>query len=1011
MKPLLPMTRLAAGASLAASALAACSEGSPADPSAPGPGVLFTYPRDGQEDVPLGARILVAFTDPVDAAALAAGCAAGAGGRVTGAFCVVGPDGPLEARATATGEAGDVLQLQTGELRPGASYEVYVGPSATTGEITNLPDGGPLFAFRTRPGGVRGGEPPAVLAVNGGDPAAFTPGSGVSPRFPVTDFATLRLVFSEPIDPATAVAGDSVALVQVDGAGGEKPVEGALLVDGAHLTFDPAADMTPGAAYRLRLSGAIRDAGGEPLAPVEYELSPEASRVGGELIPQTLDLEPAVGDDAFPAMSSLAGAPINTIDLDAQLIGHGQIALSDGSLRVELADPSRFGGPIPFVIRRGQVLASSGLSVALGGEIPSGLDTGILEVALASDATGVITRNPYRAADVLPDDARAPLHVYLTLDLAVTARDPIGNAALNQTVFGVELAGTAAVVDGALAIQSVGAMDIDLLGLERASANLVLGLRTDPGAAIPVDATAPELLATYPADDQDGVPVDDRIVLVFSEPLDPAGAGPGDVALTAPDGAPVPVHVREIGSALVVTPARPLAYGTRYHLALDGALRDLAGNEWARDGAPLGPSGGVDFSTPPEGRAPPVPPVATAVVPGAPCAAAPARCAAEASAGAPLVVPADRPLDVQFSQPIDPATLSLGAGCGDGPVRVERLAGGACAGAVPGALLVRERGLRFVPAEPWRDGQAYRLVLVPGADGACGPGEICGRNGLPLDTDLLGGEPEAAGGPDAVVAFTGAPPTRDAYLPVAAEPVTDANGNGLVDPGEVTRDRSRAAIRVAGTGGIVSRAVFDMEDCRPETPQVDGCTYITADLPVSIGAAQTDCAVVQDAAGRPMVARGESCIPVRVYPQVLLGTSLRMDASAVGLPLIGDLDTGRLVLRLREPDGRPIVGHIIDGGGAPEFVIQTSLYLDAPSMTILGGSVAHDLRDRPLSMSLAGPVSFLPDGRMQIDLRNTAAQRVRVQVTALLGLTGTIDLEIPAGQFSLRLVSRPPRAR
>ena len=43
----------------------ACGDSSNTLPR-PGPGVIFSYPFNGQMDVPLGARVVVTFTDAID---------------------------------------------------------------------------------------------------------------------------------------------------------------------------------------------------------------------------------------------------------------------------------------------------------------------------------------------------------------------------------------------------------------------------------------------------------------------------------------------------------------------------------------------------------------------------------------------------------------------------------------------------------------------------------------------------------------------------------------------------------------------------------------------------------------------------------------------------------------------------------------------------------------------------------------------------------------------------------
>src|SRR5262245_12495930 len=92
-------------------AIAAC--GGATEPLATAePGVVFTHPGNAQLDVPVGARVLVTFSDPVDADALGA-CTA-----TTGAFCVVGPDGPVDGTPTAIGD-GHTVELVGAVLAPG----------------------------------------------------------------------------------------------------------------------------------------------------------------------------------------------------------------------------------------------------------------------------------------------------------------------------------------------------------------------------------------------------------------------------------------------------------------------------------------------------------------------------------------------------------------------------------------------------------------------------------------------------------------------------------------------------------------------------------------------------------------------------------------------------------------------------------------------------------------------------------------------------------------------------
>jgi hypothetical protein len=130
-------------------ALAACSDAT-APLATAEPGVVYTYPVDAQIDVPLGARVVVTFSDPVVAGALTA--CSGTGADVTGAFCVVGPDGTVDGTAEVVGDGqGDnkIVQLSGLALAPATTYAVYVRP-ALAPAARNLPATGPLFRFTTR---------------------------------------------------------------------------------------------------------------------------------------------------------------------------------------------------------------------------------------------------------------------------------------------------------------------------------------------------------------------------------------------------------------------------------------------------------------------------------------------------------------------------------------------------------------------------------------------------------------------------------------------------------------------------------------------------------------------------------------------------------------------------------------------------------------------------------------------------------------------------------------------
>ena len=935
------------------------------------PGVVFTYPVDTQLDVPLGTRILVTFSDPVVASAL-------------GSITLEGPAGPIAATAEVVNE-GRTVQFADAALEAGTTYNVVV-KAALAPDATNLPTTGPLFSFTTRIAQARAAVP-TLVGVNGA-PAA-TP-TAFRPMF---ETSTIRLLFSEPLDPRTIASG--AGAIELLDAVTRMPIPSTLVSSGVHVAIDPRMDLTAGATYELRLGNRLVDLGGTPLTPTTVMLTPVNSR-GTSPIPQVLRTRQPM--DPGPSTSQ-SGAAKNVISIDKPLIGREEATLLPSTLAAELGDPKILGGPIAFTIRKGQRLSATGLDIKLGGDIPVGLSTGNIEIEILTDGGGRIYRNPHQPAEQRPENDRAPLYVDLSLDVAVFARDPAGNAVLTQTVLGVQAAGTVVATDGVLAIESVASMELGLLGVTQAPTNFVLELITDEAAKVTADATPPTVVATSPGNGTAEHTVDSGIEVIFDEPVDLDRLRAGGMRLETGTSTVVPSVIESHGAAIVIRPITPLAYSTLYRVVMTD-VADVAGNALAA-AAPL------SFSTP-RLVATSAPPTALGIHPGVPCALTGAtattagRCAGGAGADQlyrPFTLPANEAVQVVFDKSLVGSTITLGAACNTGSVRVEQLtAGGTCTSVVAGTVIRRDRSLAFIPDQPWVDGTRYRFSLVSGGNDSCSAGELCGvASAASFDPlgGLTGGD---GGGPNLAVDFTGAPASTETFLFAQTGPFADYNGSGFVDSGEVVRDENRAALRIAGTTGAVSSASFNGTDCIPGTPQKEACMYIAGALPVSMGEVTTDCPL-------PGGVAAASCLPVTLSPQAMLGTSVSMSAS-VGISI--NTDTGASVMRVREPaGGGPVVGYIYDAGGTPTLIVALDLYMDAPDMSIPLSS--HDLHSKPMSVLLRGPVSFLPDGRIQIAVSNDAQVPVTVAIDAPLGISGAVQMVVPAGEMKLQLVS--PSAR
>ncbi|MDX2086777.1 MAG: Ig-like domain-containing protein [Kofleriaceae bacterium] len=949
---------------MAGAALVVCATcGDPVEPLATAEhGVIFTYPVDGQLDVPVGARVVIAFSDRVDASAL-------------DAYTLVGPEGPVAATPVVSSD-GRTVSFEAPPLAPGATYAVNVG-SALSPSAKNLPASGPLFSFTTRSSRPRA-APPSLIAVNGGPPTMPT-------QFrPMFETSTIRLVFSEPLDPRTVAIGANAIELRDMTTGTPVPV--TVLSNGIHVAIDPTTDLAPGRAYQLRLGSQLLDLSGQALAPAAILLTPENSR-GANPIQQVLRTR--LAGDPGPE-SSRSGMTPNVIAIDKPLIGREEAKLLASTVAAELGDPQALGGPIAFRIPRGQRLHASGLDVKLGGQIPVGLSTGTIEIELLTDGGGRIYRNRYQPASQVPENARSPLHVDLSLDVAVYAVDPTGNAVLTQTVLGVQATGTVIATDGVLAIESLASMELALLGVTSAPSNLVLELITDPQALVETDATPPTLLSSAPSTGTSEHPVDAGIELIFDEPVNLDRLRAGGLQLQNSANAVVPSVIESHGAAVVVRPLAPLAYSSLYTVVLSD-VADAAGNKAAATT--------VGFTTPTLVTTS-VPMTVVAMYPGAPCTLVEGRCVGGPDSDDvyhPFLLPANEAIDVVFSSPLRRNTAVRGAACGQGSVRIEEVdASGNCIAPVAGSLMVRDRGLGFVPDEPWEVGKEYKVTLISGGNNGCDTGELCGTNNVAASFDPLNGtESGGGGGANLVVRFTGAPRAASTFLLATAAPFSDVNGSGFREASELERDENRAAMRTSGSSGAVSDPSFNGPDCVPSTPEHDACMYLQGAMPVAMGEVENDCPL-------PDGTRAPMCLPVTISAQVMYATSLSLDAEIINVATITS-DTGTAIMRVREPTSGPVKAYLIDKGGVATLVGALDLYMDAPDMSLPLSD--HDLHSKPLSIGLEGPLTFLPDGRIALSLSNTADVEVEVNIDAPLGIEGSVKMLLPRGEMKLQLLS------
>ena len=941
-------------------------------------------------------------------------------------------------------------------LAPGTSYTLTAEGLQVGGAPVSLTADG--IKFKTAP--ATSGPLLSQTEGTGFELARTIPDGGN--EYPVTDFTTFRLQFTEPVDPQSVVYGQTIRLA--DQAG--EPVNAEVYVKGHRVTVDPEGYLDPAQTYNLTVTGGIKSALLDDALSEDHTLtfnpvdsrSPTGKR---QIMAQVAE--------SIPGQLPLTGADYNSVNLSSLLLGPNNPTSVTGTVFAELGFIPRFeaaGQSIPLRIDRGTLLTGSSVVVKVAGAVPAGFESEAVEVRFLSDANGFLMPNPYT------DAVDAPRVLELYIDMALNTGNTVANGALGQQLMHVQLVGTAIVEDGKLSIEAVGVIEPDVMGIDTASGLISFklnGFRNVEDAPLQADfadTEAPFIKSWVPGDDnQDKLRPGDNLVIYFNEPLLPSSINSGNIQLEK-NGSPIDVNLEADGGSVVIHPVEPLEHGANYVLALNpngassqngSGLRDLAGNTFASQVAlpfqlsPTEPGTPTDQS-----------PLTLITRPGYPCAKTgidlnagnQGRCEGGKTGDDRLPIgqlEADKPIIVRFSQNMDPQTIVPGT-----TLTVERQTDTGQWEEIATSeytLTTEPRSLTITPLVPWEADSLYRYTLNAANDDNS---VIRSAEGLPLQTVLLTqGKWDAthrtAGGNELVNYFTGIEKKNATYLPLRNLPAADANAD--LDYTKGLEAGSQGGEVVANAVGLSSTGVDPLNEgedslvtdarigCKVGTdcPR-DKFIYLTAMLDVFIAGTPDD----------------QGRIPVDILPSVLATTSsdvwvkintALLDAFAnIGLADVGiepdeNIPTGPLTLRIRyskDADGNvePVPGSLYTNeNGNLTFETTLDLYLDAPYLnpSIGPADLDHNLRSYPLdALELRGPVTFLPDGRIQIQLTNVEAVPIDVEVEGEIELTSSntdglcrflavicnpiigvlglnantiIHLEIPQGQLSLTYLS------
>ncbi|SFM02479.1 Ig-like domain-containing protein [Marinobacter zhejiangensis] len=569
----------------------------------------------------------------------------------------------------------------------------------------------------------------------------------------------------------------------------------------------------------------------------------------------------------------------------------------------------------------------------------------------------------------------------------------------------------------------------------------------------------------------------DPVILFFDEPLDNASI-PSGVSLIA-DGIPVEtLHTQLDGTALTLNPEGGLKHGVNYQVVVNG-LTDLAGNLATVNtlNFTLDPLANTVERPPLALTTYPGFPCETnfaaldlnngvlgscyANSPGHNKGAQPIVDVLPVSA-----MPADRPITVVFSQSMDLASIN------ENTFVVEKVVADANGKPLEGeTTLVAGRfekslqQVRFFPNQPWEPGNFYRYTMKSQQDPTpttCTQEprtSVCGANGLALKTDILEGlNDSGSGADDLVIYFEGSEPQESVFTALRNFPVRDTNSNFLIDCDSSYNDSCPEPFEAAHTGSdtdgwaaapnSTKLAVINGTADAGLLGAIPGRVGCEAGKVSLFGADHPDCprdkfiyqtyalntevkgpGVFDPTPEAPNSGDELEGMLVDLYPTALTTSSISVftQLNVLGILLQEESVTNTQVLRMRYAKDDPscvsncsrnslIPGIIATGdNGQPQFVTNADLLIDAPDMEIpLGGT--HDLYGRPFTLELRGNVTFLDDGRMQVEQRNTnrVGENDELLVTAdALGVSGfglvqiKLPLEIPVDGQYLNFISNP----
>jgi large repetitive protein len=589
------------------------------------PQVTAVDPANGAAGVPINPLVRVRFSERVDATTVTSGNIL-LYPVVTGLNVIVPGSVTLSSDGlTATFTPGSALQAET-------QYGVYLTSGITDLVGQTLSGGlgiGTVATFTTGTSAQTGA--PTVVTV--------TPPNGAT-GVPVN--AAVHVYLSGPVSVATVGSG----AITVTPSGGS-PVTGTVSASGAGVTFTPASGLAVATSYTVTVGG-FTDLAGNPIGPVTTTFTTSASGVPDTTRPTVTGVNPVNGATGVAVTTPIVvtfSEAINPYDTGNWAIRAngtnvaGTWVVSGATLTFTPLTP------LPGTATVSLTIADSGMRDLAGNGIVSFSSSFTTAATVDTTAPTVVAVTPGTGATGIGANGQIVLTFSESVNPAtVTACCTNGfysNVALyangSQRSFNPSMSGDNRMLTlSGLNLPAASTVEVIVThGVTDLSGNALVDFASTFTTAPAFDTGHAVVTSQRPGNGAGGVPVTTPLVLFVSEPL-LAASVPGALHVSA-NGQLVAgtVSVTNGGQTIQFVPSAPWAYGALVQVFLDATAVDT-------DGATVTSYQGA-FSTV-----------------GDPATTAPAAVTATPANGAGNV-PRNTAIRIAYSEPLDPATLTLGA--------------------------------------------------------------------------------------------------------------------------------------------------------------------------------------------------------------------------------------------------------------------------------------------------------------------------------------------------------------